>query len=318
MLRIKKDIEQLKEKHVKICKTYIQREIDEKWDSLFPVQECNETASNNLKQYLKENLKQILSEDITALRNRRTQLNAMIKALNMKNKSFKKNIFQIIDYEKFSNPGFEDGEGEKWGAYEFVKEIGLKTCPYCNSNYIPVIRSTNGKMRPQIDHFLNKSSNPLFALSFFNLIPSCYQCNHIKSTKNYNITPHEKDFGKSNYFELKFLNESLPTLTNKEEDLEIEFVAKSDPDTKKQVDDLMLRERYAWHKDVILDLIKNHQIYNKYYIKSMSGLGLYLSGLSEEDIYRMMFNVPSDEEKYHERPLSKLINDVINQLNNLN
>lgn len=58
------------------------------------------------------------------------------------------------------------------------------TCPYCNYNKLDII-NLNGKLSTKqknkayldLDHFYPKSLNPFFALSFFNLIPSCHSCN---------------------------------------------------------------------------------------------------------------------------------------------
>ena len=63
----------------------------------------------------------------------------------------------------------------------FVKNLGLRICPYCGRAYIyrVVKASRNGlvSVKPQIDHFLPKSAYPFLALSFMNLIPCCSQCN---------------------------------------------------------------------------------------------------------------------------------------------
>ena len=63
----------------------------------------------------------------------------------------------------------------------FVKNLGLRICPYCGRAYIfRVVKvGKNGlvSVKPQIDHFLPKSAYPFLALSFMNLIPCCSQCN---------------------------------------------------------------------------------------------------------------------------------------------
>jgi len=67
-----------------------------------------------------------------------------------------------------------------------AKNIGMKTCPYCNRQHTFTIY--RGKeIRPQFDHFYPKSKYPFFALSFYNLVPICPTCNHLKKDKTEKI-----------------------------------------------------------------------------------------------------------------------------------
>ena len=74
-------------------------------------------------------------------------------------------------------------EGSKWRQMKvsawLVSLLGLRSCPYCNRNYI----GTTGKknLGYQLDHYINKSMYPFFCMSLFNLIPSCGVCNGGKS-----------------------------------------------------------------------------------------------------------------------------------------
>lgn len=90
---------------------------------------------------------------------------------------------------------------------ELVAQMGLQNvfCPYCNYNRIQVIKiSTEANEQIldraylDIDHFYPKSQNPFFALSFFNLIPSCHSCNSAeKGDKDFCISSHTNPFHKS-------------------------------------------------------------------------------------------------------------------------
>lgn len=72
------------------------------------------------------------------------------------------------------------------------------TCPYCNDNNIKIVklRSTSTKLTKlkaylDLDHFYPKSQNPFFALSFFNLVPTCHDCNSgDKGDKPFTIETH--------------------------------------------------------------------------------------------------------------------------------
>ena len=69
-----------------------------------------------------------------------------------------------------------------WGAYHFVRMLGVHYCPYCNAETVgaAVLRCKDGRVKlhhSELDHFLPKSRYPVLALSLYNLIPSCTRCN---------------------------------------------------------------------------------------------------------------------------------------------
>lgn len=55
----------------------------------------------------------------------------------------------------------------------FITNTRLRICPYCGID--KVIESKRTKN--EIDHFLPKGKYPFFAVSYYNLIPSCNSCN---------------------------------------------------------------------------------------------------------------------------------------------
>ncbi len=78
-----------------------------------------------------------------------------------------------------------------------IKSIGFgaTTCPYCNYNKLDLVPKigTAGVAKKNIayldlDHFFAKVQNPFFAVSFFNLIPSCHSCNSVdKGSKEFTL-----------------------------------------------------------------------------------------------------------------------------------
>lgn len=83
-------------------------------------------------------------------------------------------IKNIFDYSHFSTKRLR-----RWCAYRLCSHLNIKTCPYCNlSNEITVFEDDEGgEIRPALDHFFDKATYPLFAISLGNLIPSCHHCN---------------------------------------------------------------------------------------------------------------------------------------------
>lgn len=83
----------------------------------------------------------------------------------------------IFDYGKFRESKF---------CKELFTKIGFDsaTCPYCNNRKLDIVqirsnstKETKKRAYYDIDHFYPKSINPFFAVSFYNLIPSCHDCN---------------------------------------------------------------------------------------------------------------------------------------------
>lgn len=65
--------------------------------------------------------------------------------------------------------------------------ININSCPYCNLELLCLSEVDLGDNESQIsaycelDHILPRSKYPLFASSFWNLVPVCHNCNHKKS-----------------------------------------------------------------------------------------------------------------------------------------
>ncbi|WP_052957641.1 HNH endonuclease [Photobacterium kishitanii] len=97
--------------------------------------------------------------------------------------SFHKNLVNMyLACEKeFNYSLFSSKENKRWSAYQLCKAVAPRICPYCNRNHTPVISNAERDFcRPELDHFIPKSIYPMFAVSFYNLIPSCHSCNHSK------------------------------------------------------------------------------------------------------------------------------------------
>lgn len=78
------------------------------------------------------------------------------------------------------------------------KKLGFdgSTCPYCNEGtlrIVPIVdeAKVDQKMLFDIDHFYSKKRHPYLALSFYNHIPSCKQCNQsFKANTEFSLTTH--------------------------------------------------------------------------------------------------------------------------------
>ena len=225
-------------------------------------------------------------------------------------------LFEQRTYNEFSK-NMEYGNDQIYGAYRFVELLDLKTCPYCNRNYISIIEKNDlneKQTRPELDHFHPKSIYPFLAINYYNLIPSCSTCNKLKSDDDSLklLHPYDDDINKINitYWlnDMKFYDvKSIKDLTfGSEKSIEIEI--ENRPNSNKKV--FQLERLYQEHTDIVIELILRHLHYPQSYIEELSSFGY-----NKEEIYRFIFSNYLNEENLSKRPLSKLTKDIAEELN---
>jgi hypothetical protein len=229
-------------------------------------------------------------------------------------------LIEIFDYGEFSD-----------FAYDLAGDIGVHCCPYCNRGFIKEvkIRRKNGKsgIRPTFDHFLSKSDFPMFALSFYNLIPSCYHCNsslkHTAQTScDTHLHPYIDGFGKDVRFSAKLidLNKNLSDPSNIK--VEIKSYGTLTTEKKRQIfggsnDEgninlFGLDEIYQMHRDVAGELIMRTQRFNSAYAATLQSMFGDLK-TNKEEFYRFYFGSYLNENDFHKRPLAKMTRDIVSQ-----
>jgi hypothetical protein len=129
---------------------------------------------NRERIYIKKNIEYILKAKPDEFEN----IILKIKQNNIDKSRLKKafvggkNNGGSIGYSKFSAKGTTT-----YNAYDLAQKLKVNVCSYCNRNYTFTIRNKSSKStRPDFDHFYDKGTHPILALSFYNLIPSCILC----------------------------------------------------------------------------------------------------------------------------------------------
>lgn len=209
---------------------------------------------------------------------------------------------------------YTDFRAEK--CVEYSKIIGIKTCPYCNA--MLVINISDEKARYQLDHFYPKSRYPYLSISFFNLIPSCNNCNHIKRDKDvtldnnfhlYSDKPAQEIFK----FSLDRVNIIRNLIGIKENDLKVNFTytdKKYEEFVKNHDNIFHIQKIYDTQNDIAHEMLWKTQAYNKTNIKE---LGTLLH-ISENEVKRMIVGNYTDFHEIHKRPLSKYMQDIAKDL----
>lgn len=283
-------------------------------------------ATKELLKYIKDNLEYFVVSDF---KEQRLLINTISELFPDLTKIYKKSdkrtnnyriiryLFETRAYSEFTKHFTYGRTKKEYGAYRFIELINLKTCPYCNRNYISMIQAKNTsekKRRPELDHFHPKSIYPFLAVNFFNLIPSCSTCNKLKSDDDSSGLLHPYDQKNENITFTYWLNDmkfydvkSIKDITFESENsiaIEIENLPKSNMHT------FQIERLYQEHTDVVIELILKHLHYPQSYINELANFGY-----NEEEIYRFVFSNYLNEDALIKKPLAKLTRDIARELN---
>ena len=216
--------------------------------------------------------------------------------------------------------------GKRYNAYTLCELLNINVCPYCNKNYIVTIADEDNNIftRPTLDHFLDKATYPFFALSLYNLIPSCHICNsHIKGSTPFEMTRHiHPYFDDFNSIKKFAVNKNLLSLIHKERDFKIVFKDKkriSNNDRVKadnHIKDLGLETLYNSHKDKVLELVDFSRAYNEDAFQNLVNTFKDSTEIFKDtdDVKRLLIGHHVEDENIDKRPLNKLIKDISEEL----
>ena len=211
-------------------------------------------------------------------------------------------------------------------AYDYMEKLKIRTCPYCNRHYTFTVRKTKSgfSTRPEYDHYYDKSTYPHLALAFYNLIPSCRECNHNKRIKQLEIHPYESHiesrFVITNPADDEVLDlENILTIKT-ENDFNIKFRKGdigqyNDPSDEEleNITTLGLEDLYNGHKDYVLELIEKR---NSYDLIAREGIVDGFQGVfhTQGEVFEFIWGRYLEENTFEKQPLSKFTHDILTQL----
>ena len=219
--------------------------------------------------------------------------------------------FMIKKYKNFTT------KKDEYDAYKLAKKLNVNVCPYCNINSTYTVTKEDNKKitRTEFDHFYDKATHPILALSFYNIIPSCHTCNStIKGSEEFSmkshLNPYADSFDEVTKFNLRIKNSKFyHSVDGFEVKLETE-----DKRAENNIKCFELDILYENHKDIILELIQKEAIYNESYLDEL--LTQYEGTLfkNKEDLQRLISGGYVSDDEIGKRPLSKLIKDISQEL----
>lgn len=195
---------------------------------------------------------------------------------------------------------------------QLSRSLNIRTCPYCNRSYTFSIdekmdeaSDKRVRVKPEFDHFYPKAKYPCLALCFYNLIPSCPVCNHLKKEREIDLNPYLIDTENSPiYFNLKNEKEVKTA-----EDIVLE-VKSSDGRGSGNIEVLGLQHLYNEHKDYVKEMMDKAVAYDKSYydglMESFRGMNL-----NAQDIENRIWGTYTECSDLGKRPLSKLTRDIL-------
>lgn len=187
-----------------------------------------------------------------------------------------------------------------------MKELKIEVCPYCNRNYI---FNAGNKRTSEFDHFIPKSPYKIFAISFFNLIPVCHTCNHLKSNKITKILSPYNPALNINTFKFFPIVYTVNIYG-------IELKETNILDSKSALDlnnKLKLKKLYSHHSYIVKELYEKSQIYQPQYLQKLKQAFFNNPSImspTESDFKRFILNTYGDDNDLYIYPLSKATKDI--------
>jgi hypothetical protein len=201
----------------------------------------------------------------------------------------------IYNYASFSRK-----HATNWCAYKLCEHLTVLTCPYCNLSYGHTLHvGTGGKIRPTLDHYLDKAKYPLFAISLGNLVASCYHCNSsLKGAKDFYLNKHLNPLCNNEQIVIKLDVDPLVArydiTTFDKANIKLE-INSADSRAKNSIKTFCLMERYQLLIDEARFIAKNMELYSVSTTRSSAHLEWIRRGVTSSN--------------YKDRVLGKLIVD---------
>lgn len=220
-------------------------------------------------------------------------------------------------YERFSkqNTKFKNilHKDKPYNALQMIEDLGIEVCPYCNRNYIYNIKlDKTGKYKRtcEIDHFYPKLTYPIFAVSFYNLIPCCKTCNQtFKGDKEISKNPYE--LSENEYFFKLRIKDT--TFYHRTEGFSIDCTQLKYY-LEHNCEVFQLEKLYNSHKNLVLEMIQKRHVYSDDYIDELFRQYEGTLFSTRDDVLRHVLGSYINNTDFHTRPLSKLTRDIAQEL----
>lgn len=204
-------------------------------------------------------------------------------------------------YDKFSANGINS-----W----IVEKTDMKVCPYCNISYTYNRGST---VTAQLDHFFPKAEYPVFALCFYNLIPSCSACNKLKLDGMESMaSPYKRGVFENLRITWDYAGSTGNSLKALEEMVEIKIKVSEEAESN-NISRMKIEEAYRQHTDYAGEVINKVKIYANPDAQKLICDICATAGITPDEVERFYFGNYMKESELKKRPLSKMTKDIFEE-----
>lgn len=206
----------------------------------------------------------------------------------------------------------------------YLMELHINSCVYCNAQYTIALDEVTDEEDNvtkknvalfQLDHYWPKSKHPFLCTTFYNLLPSCANCNlHKGDNKGYfSLYTRSEDEKELNpmWFEVHPKDLIDGTYGYKAESIIVKLCSDKKTLLEKHQEYFMVNDVYKYHRREAEEAIVKLQFNDVYYRRQLqkSLASLFPEGVESPE--RFYWGHEMDEDKVFERPLNKLIQDVV-------
>ncbi len=229
-------------------------------------------------------------------------------------------LYQCIE-KAFSNYGYDSILFPK---DDIQDDLGLTACPYCNRNFIKIIKVTNrhnieeSGPKGQLDHFFPRSLYPYLAICKYNLVPCCSTCNgpngkHNKDTRaKMVVSPYELNDADGLKFKMSVKGGDILNLEHCAQGITISVDTSLNPNMSHNEEMFHLEQIYQTHTDYAAEIyIKKVMKENGIYLHATKGmLKKHRINLTNDDVRRIVNGFYTNPADFSKRPLSKFRTDL--------
>ena len=222
-------------------------------------------------------------------------------------KSFYETILDIMRYTDIRKKEYA----------EAINEIGIRTCVYCNTEYMPLYKSKGKiKTRFEADHFFPKNKHPFLCITFYNLLPICSYCNKTKSKYHSIFYLYTDDFKKISPFQFSLEDQSILEYKRNFDANKLKICIKCNEKKllKNHNDRFHIENLYSSFKNEAEEILWKAMTRNRSYMEQLKASYSYIFGAFDVDQIRFLYGFYGKKSDIHKRPLTKMKQDIAKQL----
>lgn len=201
----------------------------------------------------------------------------------------------------------------------FIKSLDIKVCPYCNRSFIECIdkKDKTTPIKGQIDHFYSKEKYPFLALSRFNLIPCCSDCNGVggkfiaDADKYKLINPYLLEDTDGIQFKMELFRSHFANFEQCANSIRIIVEEANESGLKQNIKVFHLQEIYQSHCDIAAEIyLKGKLKMPSTYRQKIINIMKPIIPITEYDFNQLILGIEDNPQQFKNKSLSKFKADL--------